>query len=1188
MTPPRISHRLLRPETRPSNALHAAAGLFLVIGLTAFALQPAQAADSSGWGAQGSTGPTDSAVTVNWQNTATETDGSPQPADDVVPRDDSQVLPYTGGKTYADADPRVSSAISRVFKNLSLTVDQTESLGNQTVTLSYTGVGQGGTNGTATDGPLLDVMQCWGADDSDNPDPAHCESGVGGVDSGIAYGLPSRQIAPGSPDSQLIAGGTLPYTPALTVTGYMDASGTSAHLFAQTDSGGQNPSPSAGSVQFETASGQKLGAPVSLVNGVAAADVGGLAKDASVQLTAEFTPAEGQNYTPSTAPAIELPQQNAVGSSGSADAYSGSLFDYVIAAGTFRSGDKLSATLNEFDGTSVVNGHSTWEVGARVQAFGQFTAASDGSADLFVPISASLPTDGSGYLVIVRDLTHPSLAPALSAAATPILGVSKLTAPAQVGTTDNVAPHNESSYVPFEDIQGNPEQDGAISDFTNNTTNEMTDWEAPSTPDAETSRNFDLQTTLQQPGLGCGVKSGVKSIDTCWLVAVPVDQNVAPFSDDGGVLAPSDWGQRLQVKLGFAPISTSCSANQSRVLTVGGELMSSAVASWAPALCSQANLSLGYDSVADSVAREQYEEGSTSIVLTSQPVSDSGGAKTVYAPAGVAAVTVSLNLPTQTGQVTDLKLSARLVAKLVTESYTAGINPGAGFYDTDVATQTVGGVALTAFAPWAPRAEFADLFDDPEFRALNPGFNYTLPSHASGSFDDRGSLIVTSTASDPVVALWQWILADPAALAFLNGCPDDDSVLNGSPTVINPYFSTESYAQCASQAGALKKTAQAEIAETQSQYQKYARADAANLASFNPPSSFSYTYNYSPVTYSADDPQFPLPSWYELPPAGAPSASQSLDTSANIHEEEPSLAQVEADVTAGAPPSLAQWCDEAAGNTSCTSGAGTNGEWAKQPASIYNPVMGLTDSPAAAQFQTVTAELCDDNANCVGANSTSLQKAASVFQSTSTPGVKATLTTPDEANGAYPLTLPVYAEINTNCLATADASAYASLLSYIAGAGNTPGLAVGELPPGYAPLSSSMLAQDASAIATLKKAAITPSCVTPAGASTPTGGVPGASNKPLPSPAGSGGAPPPSAQAPVQPPTLPSTSTVPGAPTAKAAVRPSAEALPASQLTSSTAIGFPVYGIYVGFGGAVAFAAAAAVLRTRSRRAGAR
>ena len=55
----------------------------------------------------------------------------------------------------------------------------------------------------------------------------------------------------------------------------------------------------------------------------------------------------------------------------------------------------------------------------------------------------------------------------------------------------------------------------------------------------------------------------------------------------------------------------------------------------------------------------------------------------------------------------------------------------------------------------------------------------------------------------------------------------------------------------------------------------------------------------------------------------------------------------------------------------------------------------------------------------------------------------------------YPGAMPVYTSVVTSGLSMKDAKGYAGLLRFVAGAGQTPGLEIGQLPPGFVSLNGS-------------------------------------------------------------------------------------------------------------------------------------
>jgi hypothetical protein len=107
-------------------------------------------------------------------------------------------------------------------------------------------------------------------------------------------------------------------------------------------------------------------------------------------------------------------------------------------------------------------------------------------------------------------------------------------------------------------------------------------------------------------------------------------------------------------------------------------------------------------------------------------------------------------------QVTQLHLTPLLLAKLITESYKA-----------------ISGEAALAGNP-------VSIFQDPEFKAVNPGVTAAL----GPGFVPATSLILPSpTQTDTIWALTSYVNADPEARAWLNGAPD---VYSGM--VVNPAY----------------------------------------------------------------------------------------------------------------------------------------------------------------------------------------------------------------------------------------------------------------------------------------------------------------------------------------------------------------------------------------------------------------
>jgi hypothetical protein len=601
-----------------------------------------------------------------------------------------------------------------------------------------------------------------------------------------------------------------------------------------------------------------------------------------------------------------------------------------------------------------------------------------------------------------------------------------------------------ASDVPFTSIDGTRSGSTNALDnqfFNATTTNEASKIQVSAKGTA--SRQFELQTSVESPGLGCGLREGVASTATCWLVIVP---RVDGVLQQNGPIAPSLWAQRLQVKLGFRDVVPGCPGGEARTLTGGSELLSAAAASWVPGLCKAKNIALGYTRIGDEVARNQFRTGAQSAILTTEPAD----VPATYVPVGLSAPVIAYSLSYQpncaaqatpyteqqaqdcgydslaalnadierSGQaVRDLKLDARLVAKLLTQSYAFGI------FDRD-------GFRRSGWMVDRP----VSLGDDPEFLRLNRGLAHM--SHSTSAINDMNRLLVEAQRSDAAVELWNWVLADPEARAFLNGCPDDDGM------VVNPFYSTRTYVGCDAQKAALEAQAKAD-------------RDATTTPS---------TYVDAPLTYPPDGSPYPLPGWQEAAPGGGTPDFTVFDWLVRADN----MPQAGRDTAIGYMPQNTDLCLTEL-DSSCVPAPGKWRDPKTRQSGDRLGLMSITDTATAAAFQLPTAQLCDDSGTyCVGASSASLAAAANRFTATNVAGVVGPGAA-DYAHGAYPLTMPVYAAVSSSLSADTKHD-YGNALSYITTAGQQPGFQPGDLPAGYAPLTPALAAQAHKGVQSLLKA----------------------------------------------------------------------------------------------------------------------
>lgn len=628
--------------------------------------------------------------------------------------------------------------------------------------------------------------------------------------------------------------------------------------------------------------------------------------------------------------------------------------------------------------------------------------------------------------------------------------------------------------VPFTALNGTRSGSTNASDnqfFNAATTNEISKIQVSANGSA--TRQFEVQTSLESPGLGCGLRRGVVSTRSCWLVIVP---RVDGVLDQNGPIAPSLWAQRLQVKLGFRDIVAGCPGGQARTLTVGSELLASAAASWTPGLCDAKNIALGYTQLGDPVARNEFESGAADAVLTSQAADK----EAVYVPVALAAPVIAYALSYQPNcaakaepytaeeahscgyssvaelnddiarsgtLVRNLRLDARLVAKLLTQSYAFSIFDQDGFHRSGWMVKNANGTSRPS-----------SLANDPEFERLNPSLAHI--SATASSINSMDHLVLEALRSDGASEIWNWILQDPDAKAFLNGCPDANGM------VVNPFYSTRTYAGCEGQSDTLSK-----------------QADADRKATTTADSYVDEAQSYPP-----DGSPFPLPGWQQADSAGLPSF-----TVYDFLPRADSMPVAGRDVAIGYLPRNSSLCQTVL-DTSCQPAPGLWKDPKTRQAGDRLGAMAITTSATAARFQLPTAQLCNTaGTQCVGASTGSVQKAAAKFTKTDVGGVLEPGQA-DYASGAYPLTLPVYAGVSKT-LDLKDRTAYANALQYVTTTGQKPGFSPGNLPPGYAPLTKAMRAQASTAIAELRKATPTskPSATATTSSSTGSSGpLPGA------------------------------------------------------------------------------------------------
>lgn len=209
---------------------------------------------------------------------------------------------------------------------------------------------------------------------------------------------------------------------------------------------------------------------------------------------------------------------------------------------------------------------------------------------------------------------------------------------------------------------------------------------------------------------------------------------------------------------------------------------------WLPAWCTAKSGAVDFDfdsGVNEYVARTDFLNGnsaltaSTDVALVTDPASSQltagSGRKFTYAPIADTGIAIAYYVDNvTTGQpITNLKLDARLVAKLLTNSYSYAFG-----------TCAQGETAQSMTCDPAVAGNPDNIFQDPEFYALNPEYTPADFAAANSVADDDAEPLVIAGNSDMTYELTRWIESDHDAAAFLAGESDKWGMR------VNSYFKT--------------------------------------------------------------------------------------------------------------------------------------------------------------------------------------------------------------------------------------------------------------------------------------------------------------------------------------------------------------------------------------------------------------
>lgn len=299
---------------------------------------------------------------------------------------------------------------------------------------------------------------------------------------------------------------------------------------------------------------------------------------------------------------------------------------------------------------------------------------------------------------------------------------------------------------------------------------------AYTSPDGTGTWQFEVRSAQENESLGCS------STVACSLVVIPImgiscdgtnagcraSGQSEPGSVNTGHIDPavqgalwwsaSNWKGRFSVPLTFGLTADACDVLDSRppVDFYGSELLAQASLQWAPAYCLRPDrFKFRANAKSESSSFALVDSGQAVGAFVSYP-SQSAVKPLAYAPVAVTGFGISfiVDQPNNTGERLQLKLTPRLLAKLLSQSYTVG--PSAKAHPGMSGNPGV-------------------LNTDPEFTELNPGLDDQVR-------DAGAVLLALSESSDTMRALTTYIATDPDAMAFLEGTPDPWGM------VVNPDF----------------------------------------------------------------------------------------------------------------------------------------------------------------------------------------------------------------------------------------------------------------------------------------------------------------------------------------------------------------------------------------------------------------
>jgi hypothetical protein len=613
--------------------------------------------------------------------------------------------------------------------------------------------------------------------------------------------------------------------------------------------------------------------------------------------------------------------------------------------------------------------------------------------------------------------------------------------PEEPGTASpsDIAPGDPQQYtIPFVPVSdpSSPAYSAQQTDqyFDEFTSNEVQ--EAVTASDGTGQLQFETLTGTEAPGLGCGEQETSGQTRNCWLVIVPRGQfEPNGFQIDQQSAGPGGflWSSPLSASNWAMRIQIHLSYAPVGVFCPIGTQEVQTVGTQIVARAVQSwQLALNHAAKCNTI----YGYSAVPEATSTQQLALSGS------PAGLAFTTIPIGSEAarSSGSGGTVSLPPLLYAPVAVSAVGFGfnINESTGYISTPVK------VTPELLAKGLTQVYRFDLPDFYPAKGNNPGPSWSVSNPVNLSNDQQFEKLnpevlpfnsagislaplITEDHSALNQRIWQWIQADSAASAWLN---------QGTTDTTNSVTADPDYT-------ALKL------------------GTAPAIDSF--PRAYTGTLD---LGQSA---------------SGKEESRHSLDLLPYVNSYDMAASSV---LTAN-NPTTGNWSDLAVAPD------GTTGWWQKNGAEPLGQIFiwGISDTGDLAAYGLIDAQLCSDSgASCVGPSVASLATALDSAKPDSSGLLQVNPANPGA--GGYPLTQVTYAAVDTTRPA-ADLTAYANLIAYAAGAGQTAGVAPGNLPPGYLPLTAGLKAQAMAVVAKLRAAAKASGSPSPATGATSAGSASG-------------------------------------------------------------------------------------------------